>query len=63
MAPDAQQAARLALVEGALLSLHRQAKEDGFDGFMFVVEEHADIGITIDLTYLASGVPTRGESL
>ena len=59
---DAMQAARLAVLEGALLALLRGAQEDGLDGM--TVEVTTDAGqVGIDLTYSSNGVPVSGESL
>jgi len=56
------QAARLAQLEGAILSLLRDAQDDGFDGL--TVSASADGGqVVIDLTYLAGGLPVSGNSL
>lgn len=59
---DAMQAARLAVLEGAVLALLRGAQEDGLDGL--TIEVTADAGqVAIDLMYTAKGVPLSGESL
>jgi hypothetical protein len=59
---DAMQAARLAVLEGAVLALLRGAQEDGLDGL--TIEVSADDGqVVIDLQYTANGVPVTGESL
>lgn len=58
----AMQTARLAVLEGALLSLLRGAQEDGFDGI--TVDVTANDGITaIDVQYTVNGQPMAGESL
>ena len=60
-APEAIQAARLALLEGALLAILREGGDD-FDGVS--VEASVDEGQTvIDLTYTHRGVPITGQSL
>lgn len=59
---DAMQAARLAVLEGAILALLRSAEEDGFDGLS--LEASADAGqVAIDLSFTAKGVPVTGHSL
>jgi len=64
MAPDLApaQVARLALLEGALLSILRAAHEDGFDGL--TVDATVDEGVcSIDLAYTRNGQPMGGHSL
>jgi hypothetical protein len=59
---DAMQAARLAQLEGAVLALLRDAKDEGFDGL--TVSATADDGqVVIDLSYMAGGMPVTGHSL
>lgn len=59
---DAMQAARLAQLEGAILSLLRDAQDEGFNGL--TVSASADDGqVVIDLAYLANGMPVSGHSL
>jgi len=59
---EARQAAKLALLEGAIAGLMRDADEIGVDGLTINVE--ADAGqIVIDLTYTSKGMPVSGESL
>lgn len=56
------QAARLAVLEGAVLALLRGAQEDGLDGL--TIEITADAGqVSIDLSYTSNGMPVSGESL
>lgn len=60
--PEAAQAARLAVLEGAVLALLRGAQEDGFNGIS--IEATADEGqVAIDLSFTANGVPVTGHSL
>ena len=60
--PEALQAARLALLEAAILALLRSAQEDGFNEIS--VEASCDDGHTaIGLTYLKYGVPITGHDL
>ena len=60
-APEAIQAARLALLEGALLAILREGSGD-FDGIE--VTAQVDDGQTvIDLTYTHNGLPITGQSL
>lgn len=59
---DAMQAARLAQLEGAVLALLRDAKDEGFDGL--TISATADDGqVVIDLSYMAGGMPVTGHSL
>ncbi|VTU36359.1 hypothetical protein [Variovorax sp. PBL-E5] len=61
-APEALQAGRLALLEGAMLAILRAAIEEGFDGVQ--VEASAESGQScIDLTYLKNGVAVTGQDL
>lgn len=60
--PEALQAARLAQLEGAILSLLRDAVSDDLDGVHITAV--ADAGqIVIDVTYTHKGMPVSGESL
>ena len=60
--PEALQAARLALLEGAVLALLRAAQEDGFDGI--TIEASSDDGQTvIDLNYLKGDMLVTGHDL
>lgn len=59
---DAMQAARLAQLEGAILALLRDAQDDGFTGL--TISATADAGqVSIDLSWLANGMPVSGHSL
>lgn len=59
---ETMQAARLAQLEGAILALLRDARDDGFDGL--TVNASADDGqVVIDLSFMAGGMPVSGHSL
>ncbi len=61
-APDAMQAARLALLDAAISAVMRAALEDGFDAIS--IEASSDDGQTvIDLNYLKGGMPVTGHDL
>lgn len=59
---DTMQAARLAQLEGAVLALLRDAKDDGFDGLTLTATADDD-QVVIDLSYMAGGMPVSGHSL
>lgn len=59
---DAMQAARLAMLEGAILALLRDAQDEGFDGL--TIDATADSGlVAIDLSYSSKGMPMAGGAL
>jgi hypothetical protein len=59
---DALQAALLAQLSSAILALLRDAQDDGLDGLS--ISASADAGhVSIDLAYMAGGVPVSGHSL
>ncbi|MET3177083.1 UNVERIFIED_ORG: hypothetical protein ABIC43_000222 [Variovorax guangxiensis] len=62
---DVLQAARLAQLEGAILSLLRDTVGDGLDGYDGIaITATADEGqVVIDLTYTSKGVPMAGQTL
>lgn len=59
---EAMQAAQYALLKGAILSLLQDAHDDGLDG-VAISATSTDGQTTIDLTFLANGMPLSGHSL
>jgi len=57
-------AVRRAMLEAALLSFFRQCREQGYDAITIHVDSPSDeAGETIEVDYIASGMPIGGESL
>jgi hypothetical protein len=62
---DAMHAARLAVLEGAVVALLREARQQdgGPDGLTVVALTEVDGFVSIDIEYTRDGVQIAGESL